>query len=315
MAFESDDDPFHWAGGPVADPAVVAAATALAARRRRRRWLTGCACSAAAAAATAAIVVASSSGGGVALAERALPSTPVSLAADVTASEPGFRFTLEIEASGGGRNVETTATGAIDERPATSGSMDVAVGSQALRELFVGRSIYMQLPNAPTPWIKVDLAAYEHALGVTSIGGGADPSQALDFLREAGTVTAVGETAIGGVLTTHYTAVADLERYASELAPPLRAAAQQNANELRRLTGSTRFPLDVWVDRQNRVRQLELSPPPICSKSGPVQTTTTMDYFDYGPQPAVAAPPAATVTNMTSQLVASAARTLAALGC
>ena len=46
-----------------------------------------------------------------------------------------------------------------------------------------------------------------------------------------------------------------------------------------------------------------------------MQTTTTMDYFDYGPQPSVAAPPAATVTDMTSELVGSAAKTLSQLGC
>jgi hypothetical protein len=313
MAFQSENDPFHWAGGTAGDPAGLAAASALAARRRTRRWLAAAGCIAAAAA--AAIVVATSGGGGVALAGRALVSTPISLAADVTTSEAGFRFTLEIDETGGGRNVETTASGAIDERPAMSGSMAVEAGSQASQVLFVGPSMYMQLPNAPTPWVRVDLAAYEHALGVASIGGSADPSQALDFLREADAVTDLGNATIDGVLTTHYSAVADLERYALGVAPPLRAAAQQDANELRRLTGSTRFPLDVWVDRQDRVRQLGLSPPPVCSAAGPVQTATTIDYYDYGPQPPVAAPPSADVTNMTGPLVASAGAALSPLGC
>jgi hypothetical protein len=314
MALEREPDPFDWAGTPRPDPPVPAVREPLAAPRRMR-WRLAVA-GAVAAAAGAAIVVATSSGGpGVSLAGRALPSTPVSLAAAVTASEPGFRFTLVLESSGGGRDVETTANGAIDERPSVSGSMNVLVGAQAFDERFVGPNIYMQLPSAPTPWVKVNLADYEHALGVASIGGGADPSQALDFLREAGTVTDDGEATIDGTATTHYHAVADLERFANEVAPPLRAAALANANELRRLTGSTQFPLDAWVDAQNRVRQLELSPLPICSKAGPLQTTTTIDYFDYGAQPAVAPPPAAAVTDMTSQLVASAARSLSALGC
>jgi hypothetical protein len=313
MALESGPDPFDWAGTPAADPAVLAALAAQAARRRTRLRSAGCAAGVVASAAIAALVLGGGGGGG--LVGRALPSTPVSLAADVTTSEPGFRFTLQIDASGGGRNLETTASGAIDERPATTGSMDVVAGGQAFKELFVGPDIYIQLPTAPTPWVKVDLADYEHALGVTSIGGGADPSQALDFLREAGAVANVGQATIDGVVTTHYHALADLERYANDVAPSLHAAAQQNANELLRLTGSTQFPVDAWVDAHSRVRQLELSPRPICSKSGPVQTTTTMDYFDYGPQPSVAAPPATTVTDMTSELVGSAAKTLSQLGC
>ena len=180
--------------------------------------------------------------------------------------------------------------------------------------MFVGPYIYMALPSAPTPWVRVDITAYEHALGVTAIGGD-DPSQALDFLRAAATVTDLGPQTIDGVPTTHYHAVVNLARYAADVAPSLRAAAQQNADELEHLTGATQYPVDAWVDAQNRVRRLELVPPPICSTSGPVRTTTTVDYYDYGPQPAVAAPAASSVTDMTGQLVSLATRSLSQFGC
>jgi hypothetical protein len=307
MAPIGEQHPFGWAGSPAADPAVRAA---LRGRdvRRRRLWFAG-ACAFVAAVAIVAVTMSGGGGGG-----GRLPATPVSLAADVTTSQPGFRFTLAIAASAGGRTLDTTASGVIDERPELTGSMAVNAESGAFRELFVGPYIYMTLPSAPTPWVKVDIAAYEHALGVTAIGGD-DPSQALDFLRAAATVTDLGPQAIDGVPTTHYHAVVNLERYAADVAPPLRAAAQQNADELEHLTGATQYPVDAWVDGQNRVRRLELVPPPICSTSGPVRTTTTVDYYDYGPQVAVGAPSPSSVTDMTGQLVSLATRSLSQFGC
>jgi hypothetical protein len=308
MAPIGEQHPFGWAGSPVADPAVRAALSGRVVRRRRL-WLAGVCAFAAAA---AAIVVVTTSGGGAG--GGRLPTTPVSLAAEVTTSQAGFRFTLAIAASAGGRTLDTTASGVIDERPALTGSMAVNAESGAFRELFVGPSIYMALPNAPTPWVRVDLASYEHALGVTAIGGD-DPSQALDFLRAAAIVTDLGPQTIDGVRTTHYHAVVNLERYAAEVAPSLRVAAQQNADELEHLTGATQYPVDAWVDAQNRVRQLELSPPPICSTSGPVRTTTTVEYYDYGPQAPVAAPSSSSVTDWTAQLVSLATRSLSQFGC
>jgi hypothetical protein len=300
-----EQHPFGWAGSPAADPAVRAALSGRAVRRRRL-WL-ACACAFVAAAAIVAVTMSGGGGG-------RLAATPVSLAAEVTTSQPGFRFTLAIAASAGGRTLDTTASGVIDERPVLSGSMAVNAEGGAFRELFVGPYIYMALPSAPTPWVRVDITAYEHALGVTAIGGD-DPSQALDFLRAAATVTDLGPQTIDGVVTTHYHAVVNLARYAADVAPSLRAAAQQNADELEHLTGATQYPVDAWVDAQNRVRRLELVPPPICSTSGPVRTTTTVDYYDYGPQPAVAAPAASSVTDMTGQLVSLATRSLSQFGC
>jgi hypothetical protein len=307
MAPEGDEQhPFEWAGPPAVDPAPAAAQP-----RPQRRPPARLLAVVAGALAVAVIAVVALDGGGGNVTQL---STPVTLAADVTAAQPGFQFTLTVDASVAGRTIRTSAVGAIDERPAATGSMEVSANGQTFKELLLGPDFYMQLPNAPSPWVKVEAAAYEHALGVTDLGGD-DPSQTLRFLQATGTVAKLGQATVRGVPTTHYHGLADLSRYASVVAPALRYAAQQNADQFQRLTGSTQVPIDVWVDSKDRVRQLEIAPPSICTKAGPVNETTTIDFFGFGSQPRVTAPPALSVTDMTSQLVASATRSLSLLGC
>jgi hypothetical protein len=162
--------------------------------------------------------------------------------------------------------------------------------------------------------VKVNLAAYERALGVTSIGGD-DPAQTLTLLRAAAKVRLLGRATVGGVPTRRYHALVDLDRYAAVVAPALRAGTRQDAAELARLTGSTTVPIDVWVDEQGEVRQVALALPAVCTKSGSAHESTTVDFYGYGPQPAVSAPAPAEVTNLTAQVTAQASRSLAQLGC
>jgi hypothetical protein len=300
MASEDHLHPFDWRGSPKAEPQPIVVRP----RRVRLRVF-----EAAIALAAVAVIAVLALGGGA----GPPPATPVSLAADVTSAAPGYRFTMQITASLGGTNVDASASGAITEHPA-SGSLEMTVAGRAVKELYISPYVYVQVPSAGTPWIKLDFAAYEQSLSATSVGDD-DPSQLLDFLRASGSVNDVGVQWIDGAATTHYHALVDLGRYAAVVAPSLRPAAQQAAAAFEELTGSTTLPVDAWVDAHNRVRRAMLSVSSICTKPGPLTETITMDYFDYGRQPAVSAPPAAFTQTLPSQLATPASQALSQLGC
>ena len=232
------DDDFEWVGTPRASASPAQAPVRRRASRRRGLLRLALACTAVAAVAVVAIVLAS--GGAT---SRAPAPTPVSLAEQSTAATPGYRFTLTIEASAAGRTLETSAAGTIDQRHAGAGEMQVTVAGHSFRELFLGRYLYLEVPAASTPWVKVNLAAYERALGVTSIGGD-DPAQTLTLLRAAAKVRLLGRATVGGVPTRRYHALVDLDRYAAVVAPALRAGTRQDAAEA--------CPADGLDDRADR---------------------------------------------------------------
>lgn len=247
--------------------------------------------------------------------------TRVSQAAYVTTREPGYKVAMTVSESAGGQTQSLTATGSFSIGPPAEGSMSLlGPNGIAINEIVVSPDVYIQLPPgagaalAPTPWVKTTLNAAASGSGFNvSTTGESDPSQELNFLRGAGEVTNVGNEDVRGVPTTHYHAVVDLNRYASAVAPSLRAAAQQNATLFEHLTGESTLPLEVWIDLHDLVRrvQLDLS---VGSGAGPVTVTVAMDFYDYGRQPAVSAPPASQVTDVTSTLASQAASAAAQLG-
>jgi hypothetical protein len=318
-------DPFAgWRYGAPEPPAEPAAQTATAApeqlrvSRGRSSRRVATIVGAGSLAALAAVLALTLGGGGSPLA----PATPVTRAAYVTASEPGYRVAMSIDETVAGRPLSFSAQGSFSTGAQPQGSMTVlAPGGISISELVVGPDLFMQLPGAagaalaPTPWVEAKLAALTGASGFNlSTTGPADPSQELDLLRSAGQVTAVGGETVRGVATTHYHAVIDLNRYASVVPPSLRTAALHAAAVLERVTGQSTLAADVWVDRHGLVRRLALDLS-VCSSVGTVDATLNMELYDFGRQPAVSAPPAGEVTDVTSTLASQVAQSTQQLGC
>jgi hypothetical protein len=263
-------------------------------------------------------VLALTQGGGGALAPA---PTPVTRAAFVTGLEPGYKVALNIDETVAGHALSFTAHGAFSTGAHPQGSMTMlAPGGLSITEIVVGPDLFMQLPGAagaalaPTTWVKAKLAAVTGGSFNFSTTGDSDPSQQLDLLRSAGQVTAVGAETVRGVATTRYHAVIDLNRYPSVVAPSLRAAAARSAAVLERATGQSTLAADVWVDRNGLVRHMTLDLR-ACSSVGTIDATVSMDLYDFGRQPAVAAPPPSEVTDMTSTLAAQIAKSTQQLGC
>ena len=268
-------------------------------------------------AALAAVLVLTQGGGGA-----APTPTPVTRAAYVTSLEPGYKVAMNISATVAGHAVSFTAQGAFNTGAHPQGSMTMlAPGGISVSEIVIGPDLFMQVPGAAgaalasTPWVKAKLAAVTGGAGFNfSTTGDSNPSQELDLLRGVGQVTTVGSDTIRGVATTRYHAVIDLNRYPSLVAPSLRAAAARDAALLERATGQSTLAADVWVDRKGLVRRMTLGVS-ACSSAGTVDATVSVDFYDFGRQPSVTAPPAGEVTDVTSTLAAQQAASAQQLGC
>ena len=290
------DDPFEWEG----TPAGQAPAPPPPARRSGRvAWLGAVAVAAAVAAALVVVLTSGSS-------KPSLGSNTIAQAASVTSGAAGYRFALTIAASAAGQSVSVQASGSATERPQQEVTMTMASGGQSIQAIDAPPWEYVAVNGA---WYKINRDVYQQAIGDGGVSpAGSDPSQLLQFLSATGTVTTVGSAQIGGVATTHYHAVTDLDRYAATVPASERQAASTAIATLERETGVASLPIDVWIDPQHRVRQIAVSMSGICPHAGNASVTITMDLFDYGPQPALAVPPDATDITSAAQASGSEAQ-------
>jgi hypothetical protein len=295
---------FEWTGSPALDPSELAALAPPRSRRRPYLWAAGL-CAVAGAAAVG--VLALGGGGG------AVASTPVSLAADITSNQPGYRFKFALAAAGDGVNLAMTGTGAINTGAAPSGSMSFTIGDTTVNEVLAGPYLYIQSPTSADTWYRASTAAFANSTfaGGASLSSG-DPAQTLQWLRAAGSVSDEGSQTIGGVATTHYRALVDLGRYAAAASAQQQATAARYVQLLEHLTGSATLPVDVWIDGSNLVRRIQIDLP-LSIHSASLDETVTMNLFDYGAQ-AAPPPPAGQVTDITSQVSSQLSQSLKALG-
>ncbi|HXR14090.1 MAG TPA: hypothetical protein VN740_05465 [Solirubrobacteraceae bacterium] len=291
MAPEDDPrHPFDWEGTPAVDPAEAPPqVVAPQVRRVGPRLLLG---GLGAAVLVAVAVVVLSGGGG------AGAKSPVVLAADVTAHEPGYKFNITVTAAAAGQNVSVNGSGAINTGPPLSGSMSATVDGVSVNELIVGSYAYVQSSTHGDTWGRFYLSGLDGIDNSSSSQfASTDPAAMLNYLRAAGTVADDGPQAVGGVATTHYHAVVDLTRYAAMLPAAQQAAAQRAVQSYQQATGAATIPIDVWIDHSNLVRQLDIDLS-ITTPTGVVSASLAMSFFDYGPQAAVSPPPADAVTDI-----------------
>jgi hypothetical protein len=182
-------------------------------------------------------------------------------------------------------------------------------GSLQIVELFKQGTLYMGSPllagvSGGRRWVSLDIARVGHAIGLdpTSLtSGGANPADYLRYLDAAGARTAaVGHGDVRGVPTTHYSGTLDLVRAADALPGSDRAQARAAIEQLVAQTGQRAMPIEVWVDAHRLVRRISLS---LSFSNGGRQASTTIraDYYDFGPTPAVNAPPSSEVLDITGQ--------------
>lgn len=201
----------------------------------------------------------------------------------------------------------------------------------------VGGVLYMRMgallgPLAPTEWLSMDLEAVVRDLGlgdasIAQLQQQSDPSGYVEMLAAVSDdVRQVGEEEVRGVQTTRYGATVDFARLPKhglrQLPPELREQLEEDASvedlfgAFGETFGEVAFPIDVWVDGDDLLRRMtmELDLSAFAGGLGAgdqlppgLSFSMTMEYFDYGVQVDVEAPPADDVTDFADVIGAPGA--------
>jgi hypothetical protein len=251
-------------------------------------------------------------------------------AAFVSTSASGYQiqFILQLGSSALPQPINATGSGAFDVRD-HSGSLalDMNLGSSPqitqvlgsstlhLDEVIDGTTVYVKFPaqlasKIPSlsgkPWIKIDLAKAASAAGIPGIASlvnnptSSDPSQFLQYLRAAGTVTPDGTEVVGGVQTTRYKATISLDKVPDAVPSSSRSAVESAVKGIERLTKLHQIPTVVWIDDHNLIRRMQLSFNESVASGQTANAKITVDFVKYGPQPKPVLPPPDQVTDASA---------------
>jgi hypothetical protein len=144
-------------------------------------------------------------------------------------------------------------------------------------------------------WIRIDISSLTGPDGesLRSIDptGGASATSQIDALRGIDDAVRVGTEDIGGVRTTHFRGALRLalaRQYLDSVPDELRARVEAGLEQLFR--GDRRLPVDLWLDSENRLRQMRTRIDVEDPEPARVTVTFTMPEFDVPVE--VSAPPA-----------------------
>lgn len=88
----------------------------------------------------------------------------------------------------------------------------------------------------------------------------------IDFLKAAGQASTVGAELLRGVPTTHHRVLVGFSRLPVVVPARLRAGASRQAALLKRISGQSSLPIDVWIDASDLVRRYRVRVP-LCFQS------------------------------------------------
>jgi hypothetical protein len=181
-------------------------------------------------------------------------------------------------------------------------------GSLVFETKMLGGRIYMKWPSAVVselakanrsikPWISLPMGPVHPPTGQGTVPAvGFNPTDFLSVLAtEATSVKRVGQATVNGVATTEYTAVFSLAKLDQNIPADVRPEVESTEKEF----GIATVPETIWVDGGGRVRQIE-STTTLGTPSGPVTNSLQIDFSKFGQSVNVTAPPASSVTSITS---------------
>ena len=235
-------------------------------------------------------------------------SDAVAAAATKTGEAGSSRVAFQLTGNVLGRDVRLRGQGAFDYE-AARGRFELDASSllsgAAVEVRAVDSTLYVRVPAGLSffvPSVKPWLALRgERSLDTFGLGElQQDPGELLALLRASSTrVMKTGTAVVRGVETTRYTATLELTKALEANAGSLgltaleREQLRRAAEELRRQAKQTTVPVGVFVGEDGLVRRLTLA-------SGGERVT--VDFWDFGADVDVEAPPATDVTDATQLL-------------
>ena len=222
--------------------------------------------------------------------------TPVQAIAQVgerTSAAGTSRFAITTTVDAGGEEIRIGGEGAF-ALDGSKGQLSLEIpgaGEVSLRLL--DGTAYLQVPQAPG-WYSVP---FEKLAG-SSLATSTDPTSSLDQLAGASSdVEEVGTEDVRGEETTRYRGTLDMEKALASATGPQKAALEKSLASLK----ETKVPFDAWIDGEGRMRKLTQSL--TVEQMGQTGTAeVTLEFYDFGTQVDVAAPPAAEVQDGTQLL-------------
>ncbi|WP_428957237.1 hypothetical protein [Streptomyces sp. cg35] len=234
------------------------------------------------------------------------PTQVVQATNEKTSQAGSARVKLTSTASSGGRSETVRGAGVMDFEDGAS-RIELGRAGQRIEQRVVDQALYQrptkgtgELPDGKS-WMKIDL----ERLRDSGVSGGAqvsDPSDSFAYSKSLSEkdVKKVGSEQVGGVRTTHYRVVVDIDKLA-------KGSADQS-KKLREQLGDT-LPMDLWIDDKGLTRrqQIELTTQGKSSGGTPKGSATkakvVMDFSDFGTDVDVDAPAAADTVDMTSKVI------------
>lgn len=247
---------------------------------------------------------------------------PVASAATKTAESGSSRVGFAIAMKVAGESIHMSGSGAFDFRE-PRGSLTYRMELPELGDVrmdmrLVGAKLYLRLPKELTgaiapggkQWLGIDLGASLERAGLSGLDftQQQDPAQALRFLRAASAdVKEAGSATVKGVRTTRYVGRLDLRRALDqgldrlELPEAERQKARAGMEAMLDQLGSNGLPFEVFVGADGLLRRLTMD---LRLKMGgeSIGMAVRMDYFDFGVEVDVEAPPARDVFDATGLL-------------
>jgi hypothetical protein len=173
-----------------------------------------------------------------------------------------------------------------------------SIGDMGL--VVVDGTFYMKLPSGlagmmggsdDKPWTKVDLNGDDptaKSLGSTAdLADQSDPSEMIDKIKSAGTITKVTQEQLNGEQTTHYAITVDVAKMADTMTGD--DAEKQAMSQL----GVKSMPFDIWVNSDNLpvriITKIAYADP---LGGGSQQVAMTVNYTNWGQPVTITAPPA-----------------------
>ena len=213
-----------------------------------------------------------------------------------TSSRVEFTATMNIDGVGGmafsGSGVfdGRSRSGALNMRFTLPADAQAQLGGvdptmQMIMDGRHGLVMYMRSPLFKTiasdKWLKLDMAklAKKQGVDLSSLmnANQADPSQTLRMLMASTDAHPVGYDHVRGVFTTHYKLNIDLARLAKE-SEELRKALDM----VRKVTGTTSYPAEAWIDDQGRVRRLKIDMSFNTAVGGAFTMSMTEELYAFG---------------------------------
>jgi hypothetical protein len=224
---------------------------------------------------------------------------PVANAASKTAETDSARVTFDATVHAGSMGTMSFGGHGIFDGRSKTGWMDMTFdlpaqaqaelgGNPSMEMIFDGRDglvMYVRssmFPGVPAEtWVKMDLEKLADQegfdLGALMNANQADPHQALRMLMASSDARPSGSEFVRGVRTTRYSFRVDLDRLADES-----ENLRKSFDEFVRVTGTSSFPGQAWIDAQGRVRKMMIAMSLSSPAAGTMTMELTQELYDFG---------------------------------